>query len=261
MSIFKSYQSYRQFSESIATKWRYARDADQSDFLDAVIETSISRQQVLDAGTILFRAQLAHEWRSESFGDSEPEESVCAAGPARMKPLAFRASEGRANSKGIPYLYLATHQETAVSEVRPWIGSLVSLAQFRLNRTARIVNCVSERSSTLYFSVEPDPEVREQVVWQDIDRAFSRPVTPSDDKADYAPTQVLAEFFREKSLDGIAYRSSLGPGHNLVLFDVDAADVVSCGLVEIDSIKLGFSEADNRYFMTDGPDASGGAGV
>lgn len=72
---------------------------------------------------------------------------------------------------------------------------------------------------------------------------------------------MLAEFFKEKSLDGIAYRSSLGPGHNLVLFDVDAADVVNCGLVEIDSIKLGFSEADNRYFMTDGPDGSGGAGV
>ena len=30
------------------------------------------------------------------------------------------------------------------AEVRPWIGSYVSLAQFKLNREIRIVDCVSE---------------------------------------------------------------------------------------------------------------------
>jgi hypothetical protein len=103
--------------------------------------------------------------------------------------------------------------------------------------------------------------VREQVVWRDIDVAFSTPVAPGDDVADCAPTQVLAEFFREKGLGGVAYRSSLGPGHNLVVFDVNAADVVNCGLLEIECIKLSFSEVDNRYFMTDRPEESGEAGV
>ncbi len=260
MTTFKSYRSYLQFAESIATKWRYARDAEQTEFLEAVFATSVSRQQVLSAATILFRAQYAHEWRSETLGDSDPEENPCAVGTERMKPLAYRASEGRANPKGIPYLYLATHQETAVAEVRPWIGSYVSLAQFQLNRTLRVVNCVSEHRSLFMYSVEPDPEVREQVVWQDIDRAFSQPVTPSDNTADYMPTQALAEFFREKGLDGIAYGSALGPGHNLVLFDIDAAALVNCGLVQIESIKFSFSDADNRYFVTDRKDPNGETG-
>lgn len=223
--------------------------------MDAALATSVSRQEVLDAGTYLFRAQCAHEWRTEKLGDSDPEESPCAVGPERMKPLACRASEGRANPKGIPYLYLATHQETAVAEVRPWIGSFVSLAQFKLNRTIRVVNCVSEHRSSFLYSLVPDPEVREQVVWQDIDRAFSRPVTPTDNTADYVPTQAVAEFFREKGLDGIAYGSALGPGHNLVLFDIDAAGLVNCGLVQIESIKFSFSDADNRYFVENRPNA------
>jgi RES domain len=260
MTTFKSYRSYLQFADSIATKWRYARDAEQLEFLDAVFATSVSRQQVLSTGTVLFRAQYAHEWRSETIGDSDPEESPCAVGTERMKPLAYRASEGRANPKGIPYLYLATHQETAVAEVRPWIGSYVSLAQFKLNREIRIVDCVSEHKSLFLYSSEPEPEVREQVVWQDIDRAFSQPVTPSDNTADYVPTQALAEFFREKGLDGIAYGSALGPGHNLVLFDIDAAALLNCGLVQIESIKFSFSDADNRYFVTHEKDPNGKTG-
>lgn len=49
-----------------------------------------------------------------------------------MKPLRDKASEGRANPKGIPYLYLATTKEAPMSEVRPWIGSDISVGQFKL---------------------------------------------------------------------------------------------------------------------------------
>lgn len=41
-----------------------------------------------------------------------------------MKPLSNSASEGRANPKGIPYLYVATDKETAMSEVRPSLGAI-----------------------------------------------------------------------------------------------------------------------------------------
>jgi RES domain-containing protein len=167
-----------------------------------------------------------------------------------MKPLVNRAREGRANPKGIPYLYLATHQETAVAEIRPWIGSSVSIAVFRLSREVRVVNAVSDDHRLIVYASEPKPEVREREVWRDIDRAFSQPVTSADNTADYAPTQVLAEFFRESGLDGVAYGSSLGPGHNLALFDIDAATLVKCDLVEICGVKFDFSLAANPYFMS-----------
>ena|ERR1700733_429853 len=252
MAEFKSWQSYSRFAEFITTRRRFSRDAEQTEFLEAVLHTSTSRQEQVKAGGILWRAQRGYEMRTETgFGGGEDEEHPSPFSPNRMKPLANRAWEGRANPKGISYLYLATQEETAVAEVRPWIGSYVSIAQFRLKRDVRIVDCVSKDHSTMIHSYEPGPEERERRVWQDIDQAFSRPVTSTDDAADYAPTQVLAEFFRERGLDGIAYGSSLGPGHNLALFDTDAAEQLNCNLVEIRSIKLDFSIVANPYFLTD----------
>jgi hypothetical protein len=64
------------------------------------------------------------------------------------------------------------------------------------------------------------------------------------------PTQVLAELFKTSGFDGIAYRSSLGPGHNIALFDVNAAELVNCFLFKVENLKFEFQEAANPYFMT-----------
>jgi RES domain-containing protein len=251
METFESYKSYSQFAHSITTQWRYARNSEQTDFLRTVLATSVHRQEVIAAGKILWRAQRGFDWRPEAQEEGVAEESPGPLNSERMKPLTNRSPEGRANPKGIPYLYLATHQETAVAEVRPWIGSYVSIAQFELRRDVRVLNTVTDDHQMVLYSHEPEPEERERVVWRDIDRAFSQPVNSSDDTADYAPTQVLAEFFRENGLDGIAYGSSLGQGHNLALFEIGAAAPVNCTLVQIDSVKLDFSITCNPYFVRD----------
>ena len=85
-------------------------------------------------------------------------------------------------------------------------------------------------------------EERTLAVWRDIDRAFSEPVTDSDDHADYATTQLIAELFRKNGFDGIAYRSALGQGHNVALFDLNAADVApATQLVEVTGLCLKYS--------------------
>jgi RES domain-containing protein len=182
---FSSYLSYQHFAESVRTRWRYANDPEQGAFLQTLLATSTSRQEVIATGSNLWRAQVGHDWYPSS--DEPGEEQPAPFGVERMKPLRGRAREGRANPKGIPYLYLGTDQDTAVAEVRPWVGSYVSVAQFTLKRDIRIVNCKIEgHGLNLYFQ-EPAPEERERAVWRDIDRGFSQPVTPSDDTADYAP--------------------------------------------------------------------------
>ncbi len=248
---FESYRSYREFALSVTKCWRYAKNPQQALFLKAVLATSVARQEVVVSGAKLWRAQLDHAWRREDFGGGVVEELPAPCDVERMKPLLDRAREGRANPKGIPYLYLATHEDTAVAEVRPWIGSYVSIAQFALKRDVRVVNCVTDDRRIMVYSREPEPEERERAVWQDIDRAFSQPVTSGDDAADYAPTQVVAEFFRENGFDGVAYGSSLGPGHNVALFDTEAAALVNCGLLQIRGVKLDLSIAANPYFVTD----------
>ncbi|MEX2663009.1 MAG: RES family NAD+ phosphorylase [Vicinamibacterales bacterium] len=137
----------------------------------------------------------------------------------------------------------------------------MSIAQFNMMRDARIVNCTTDDQRIMIYSTEPEPEERARAVWRDIDHAFSRPVTAGDDTANYSPTQVIAEFFRENGLDGIAYGSSLGRGHNVALFDPDAAVLVNCGLVEIRGVNLDFSLAANSYFVTEGLPQTDGSGA
>ena len=169
--------------------------------------------------------------------------------PERMKPLRDRALEGRANPKGISYLYVSDNKETALSEVRPWLGSLISLAQFKILRNLTIVHCWTEdRPRRIFFKGIP-PEEWDKVVWFDVDRAFSTPVTASDQLAEYVPTQIIAELYKVHGFDGIAYRSAFGRGHNFVLFDIDCVDLINCSLYEVKDISFQFHEAANPYFI------------
>jgi hypothetical protein len=140
--------------------------------------------------------------------------------------------------------------ETAITEVRPWIGADVSVAQLKTMRPLTLVDCASsDRRFMVYGDGEPDPEERKRACWRDIDRAFARPVERSDHGTDYVPTQVIAEMFRRAGIDGIGYRSSLGPGHNVALFDIDSADVINCALYRVQSVKLEVGLSGNPYFV------------
>ena len=110
---------------------RYVLDEGSHEFLSTLREQAQSRQQKIPAGAIFWRAQLGHDWRPLMEGKKHIDDIPCALPPARMAPLKDRAREGRANPKGIPYLYMANRKETVMSEVRPWLGSSVSLAQFK----------------------------------------------------------------------------------------------------------------------------------
>jgi hypothetical protein len=168
----------------------------------------------------------------------------------RMKPIPGRAKEGRVNPKGIPYLYLASHRDTAVAEVRPWKGGVVSVGQFKVVRELRLVNTTIDSNRTFYVGKQLDPKKREEAVWGDIDHAFAAPTTLSDDAAEYIPTQVLGELFKTNGFDGIAYRSSYGPGHNVALFDVDLAQQVNCFVVRVKDMSFVFQDEPYSYTVS-----------
>jgi hypothetical protein len=90
---------------------------------------------------------------------------------------------------------------------------------------------------------------KEAEVWGEIAYAFSKPVTPKEPITDYIPTQILAEAFRGHGLDGIVYKSELGKGYNVALFDIEAADLVMCGLQKTKGVEYKFEQADNPYFV------------
>jgi RES domain-containing protein len=210
------------------TQFRYRYDQDVNDYIEDAVRCAASRTVRWHAGTALWRAQRGCRvcielsgqeplWREDpdSYGHPYKCEPFRA---ERMKPEPERAKEGRINPKGIPCLYLATHEDTAMSEIRPWHKARISLARFELTQDVVLVDCSQEFPS--------DTNDKEAVNWFYIGEAFSRPVNATDDVSDYAPTQILAEAFRQHQFDGIIYNSALNKdGNNVGLFNPSHADV------------------------------------
>jgi hypothetical protein len=174
-----------------------------------------------------------------------------------MKPITNWQSEGRANPRGIPYLYLSTTRDTALAEVRPWVGSTISVAEFWTNRELNIIDCSKHhaKENTLGL-LGSTAHTREDWIWVAIDQAFATPVTRDDESGEYIPTQIIAEMFKCEGHDGIAYKSLLSDdGFNLVLFNLNDADVVHCALYTVASIRFNFrSVAGAEYFVRENDD-------
>lgn len=249
MSEFKSWRSFWDFSREVKHQSRFLFDQDVTNFLDTVLVTSNARKKIIKKGSHLWRAQLGGSSRKIYHEGEYVADEDCPHLPERMKPLADRASEGRANPKGIPYLYLATRKYTAKAEVRPWMGSIVSVAQFKIICELHVIDCSLKNISRRIYLQNPPPPEREEAVWSDIDAAFSAPVEQSDNKADYISTQIIAELFKQNGLDGIAYKSNFGEGLNIALFDIEKAILKSCHIYKADEIKIEFNEYGNSYFI------------
>ena len=241
MKPFPASGAFWNFAFSVRNSRRYLLKPETREFLRAVRRTADRRADIFPASGYLWRAQLGAstidlpvEGTDDTILEDYPYPTE------RMKPLRHRATEGRANPKGIPFLYLSTHRDTAAAEVRPWKSGVVSVGQFKPVRDLRLVNTTLESRQALYLSGQPNARKREEAVWGDIDHAFSVPTIPTDNAADYVPTQILAELFREGGFDGIAYRSAYGEGHNVVLFDIDLAEHVNCMLVRVKDVEFDF---------------------
>jgi hypothetical protein len=250
---FTSANAYWKFRDRVLTSHRYILDADSDEFLTTLREQARARELKMPAGKILWRAQLGCDRKPVMEGDEEIADEPIGYGPERMKPLKDRAREGRVNPKGIPCLYLAIRKETAMSEVRPWLRSAISLAQFKILRDVTIVNCFTKEKARRLFMEGTPREDWDKSVWEDIDGAFAEPISQDDEaeyRAHYAPTQIIAEFLKAQGLDGIAYRSAFGEGYNIALFDVDAADLVNCTVYDVRKITFDFHECANPYFIS-----------
>lgn len=258
MSAFESFKAYSEFAFYVRRKCRHVMDDKQRRFLDAIVKTINKRARRLNKGKALWRARVGHGTGFEIlWGEDDKEidriEIEAPLGRKEMIPLEDRAHEGRVNPKGIPCLYCSTDRDTAMTEVRPWIGSYVSVAQFVTVRDLKIVTCIDDQEVDILEAFDEEsgtPEKREQHAWGCINNAFSEPVTRGDDVADYAPTQVIAETFRHAGFDGLVYGSKLGKGKSVALFDLNAAQQANCFLFQLDAINPVFSQVGAPDYYT-----------
>jgi RES domain-containing protein len=215
-------------------------------FLADVADTAANRVTLVNAQTVLWRAQVGHD----EFEDDEGNYRISGLPPERMLPLLYSASEGRINAKGIPCLYMATDRETAIAEVRPWRHTLVSIAVLETIRDSRLVDCSADRKPRLAKVGAPPPRLTpEEAVWSQINEEFAAPVERSDSNPDYVPTQILADVFRHHGYDGVIYASSVASGKNVALFDARGARLLACELHRVDDILYTSSEYANAYYL------------
>lgn len=116
------------------------------EFLKIVLETAKARLTPLRRGETLFRAQLGLDRKPVKMPYSEEEIEVeveveAPFSPERMIPKAEYVIAGRVNPRGIPCLYLATTASAVISEMRPWVGSYITLARFKTERDCQLVDC------------------------------------------------------------------------------------------------------------------------
>lgn len=211
---------------------RFHLREDDERLVERIVEYSIQhRSHQLASHQSLYRARL----NGIDERQAKPSSEMGAPPPNLARP-------GRMNPLGIPYLYVALDRATAIAEVRPWLGALLSVARLSPQRTLRVVNLN-------YRDVKP-PEMQVQKGEQQDYLAFllfmSRTLARSQDRNDelsYIPTQYFAEKSKRRGLDGIIYFSVLHEeGSNLVLLDVDIATVKDVSLHEVRGVSHSTAE-------------------
>jgi hypothetical protein len=252
---FGNYSAYNHFAHAVRFKGRFALGQVAQSFVQVFREQANNRKSILRTGQELFRVVRDHVEIELPDGGFD----IRGASEDQIRPKTEHASDGRINPKGIPCLYLASSIDTAIAEVRPWLDELVSVATFRTEREFSLVDLSKNHggfgfgrlSISQLCGEAPIPEdVADECVWTDIDNAFSRPVSRSDNNSSYFPTQILAEALKEDGFDGVVYKSAFGgsKGYNVALFDGIDTTIIKCALHRIKAITVDHVEDGNAWY-------------
>jgi hypothetical protein len=158
-------------------------------------------------------------------------------------PPSNLATAGRANPRGISFLYLATDRNTVVAELRPWKGACLSIVKGRMSDPLRVVDLTKAHFLTNPFAYSEEEDLydlRDHLRFLvQLSQELSLPVDRSRADIDYLPTQYLSELIRHLGYDGMFYPSAMNSrgGKNLVIFDPSRFQRESVEYVSISNIR------------------------
>lgn len=163
-------------------------------------------EETIKEGMVLYRARLnIHNSRfnKRSMG----------------APSSTQANGGRANPKGIPYLYLASDENTAISEIRPAKGQTVTVGCFKTCKELKLVKFQDLSPFKLIFNTEEGLEYSKvNRVLELIMKKLSEPIDPMIADLEYLTTQYICEEIKNMGYDGVSFDSAMGSGMNFALF-------------------------------------------
>jgi hypothetical protein len=207
------------FREELMCKNRFFPD----EILDSDRLTQLLQLLALEKDeAVLHKGEAINVWyRARIQKDGHPYELAdMGAPPPNLAP------HGRANPVGIPYLYLASTQDTAVSEIRPQTGERATVAAFSIPEGLKILDLRHPRKTASPFRMLADDDEMDVSLLhgnfellERLGQELTRPVLPKSVAIDYLPSQYLCEFIKKRGYDGVLYRSSVSDGVNIALFD------------------------------------------
>ncbi|MCK3826921.1 RES domain-containing protein [Pseudomonas sp. W2Aug9] len=179
---------------------------------------SDERMHFLATQLILQNADIPAVWYRARIQETSVPYTADQMGP----PPKEKATHGRANPAGISYLYIASDLNTAISEIRPHTGELVTVAEFELTEQVNLVDLRFPRKLVTPFICENESDIiqlRGDVEFLErLGEELTRPVLPRAAAIDYIPSQYLCEMIKKFGFDGVIYRSSVGSEMNMALF-------------------------------------------
>ena len=154
------------------------------------------------------------------------------------RPPVDKALNGRANPLGISYLYAASDVSTAISEVQPYKGEIITVARIRFTGTIAVADLRDPKRTVSPFELDEDDleSLYSEIPYLiTLGEELSKPIIPREAELEYLPSQYLCEFIKSFGFTGVLYKSSLAQGDNVAFFD---------------DTKLGFVDK-REYIMVD----------
>jgi len=202
-------------------------DCDIFHILDEKVLGSDKFESTLKPGKTLYRAReiRPEDYTNdkglsvESYGDTyktkgySEQESV-------EPPIGVVNCDGRNNTSGVSYLYLADNEVTACCEIKSGLRSLISLARFVVDRSLRVIDFSQEKEFQMSESVQ------EGLSWGEFFTLLMlRYCQPFADKNEYRVTQIISDYIRKAGYDGISYRSFITYGVNYTIFNSHKSNI------------------------------------
>ena len=215
-----------ELKKEVQTEKRYFSNVGAFDW-SAYIKSNVK----IDKDTVYYRSRVTPADK-ESLS---PEDMGC--------PPAEKATAGRANPIGIPYLYLCDNIDTTFYEIRAVYLDRISVGRFVTQRDLNLVNFST--NTNLFYAFNSDNNVslidviKHKILFKKISADLSKPLRRYDTEIEYVPTQLICEYCKHTGADGIMFKSSLHQtGTNIVLFNKDDAKCTKVYTKEITNVTI-----------------------
>lgn len=222
------------FQKQIKFENRYTAQMDEK-FKNALLSSFRKSKTTIKEGELLFRGRVGGEKELSFYGVTQYSSMVMGIPPID------KSTNGRANPVGIPYLYTANDVKTTISELRPWVDANITVATIQVILPLTLADFTKSPFRSI-FDVTHDLEelLNRKNLLKIISSELSKPVSPESANIDYIPTQYVAELIKECGYEGFIFKSSLGPGNNVVLFNENNIKIIETNLYNVIKVDYDF---------------------